>query len=159
MLGDTFYFSFSKSILRMTRDKKYFEEKIRGIMDRLRKKWATPYIGKATSPAPALDHQTTLFEAIEHLIANDLDHAVVNKNGRVVGIVCLSKMMSEYSKFFMDVSKTTVFELMEPVYYMNYTEHKIEAAQLMIDKDVEHIAVTNQAGKFLGVACITGIVA
>lgn len=110
-----------------------------------------PDIGKLIKPASTLDYQTTVFDAIEYLVINDVDHAVIKKDEQVVGIVCLHKMLGNYSTALVDISKATVLDFMEPAFFVNHQEHKVKTAQLMIENGIEHIAVNNHAGKLLGV--------
>lgn len=108
------------------------------------------YIGKVALPAPTLSHQLKAFDATEELILLGQDHAFVSKELNVIGIVCLDNLLEQYKSG--DISETAVEEFIEPLFFVNEYEHRKNVAQFMREKEVEHIAVTNKAGNFVGIA-------
>lgn len=111
-----------------------------------------PFIGKVALPAPTIDHQRSTFDATEELILLGQDHAFVKKDDQVIGIVCLDNLLEEYK--FGDISETSVAEFVEPLFFVQEYELRLKAAELMEENNVEHIAVTNKAGVFVGIATL-----
>lgn len=111
-----------------------------------------PFIGKVARPAPTLDHQTNTFDATEELILLGQDHAFIKKDGRFVGIICVDKLLEEYKSG--DISATSVAEFIEPLFHIKEYEPRSKAVELMLINDIEHIAVTNKAGDFVGIASL-----
>ena len=111
-----------------------------------------PYIGEVASPAPTLDHQTSSFDATEELILLGQDHAFVKMNNRFIGIVCLDNLLEKYKSE--DISETSVAEFVEPLIFAKEYECQTKATELMLTNNVEHIAVTNRAGDFVGIASL-----
>lgn len=111
-----------------------------------------PYIGKIASPAPTLDHQTNTFDATEELILLSQDHAFVKKKDQIVGIVCVDNLLEEYKHG--DISATSVAEFVEPLFFVNEYELRTKSLEVMVINNIEHIAVTNKAGEFVGIASI-----
>ncbi len=111
-----------------------------------------PFIGRVASPAPTLDHQVNSFDATEELILLGQDHAFVKKDDQVIGIVCLDNLLDEYKSG--DISATSVAEFMEPLFFVKEYELRLKAVELMLINDIEHIAVTNGAGDFVGIASL-----
>ena len=74
----------------------------------------------------------------------------MKKNEQVIGIVCLDSLLEEYKSG--DISDTHVAEYLEPLFFVNEYEDRSLARSLMKENNVEHIAVTNQDGIFLGIA-------
>ena len=105
-----------------------------------------------TLPAPTLDHQTDTFDAIEELILLGKEHAFVKKDGQILGIVCLDSLLGKYSSA--DVSETKVANFAEPLTFISEYEHKSKVVSLMQEKNLEHIAVTNQTGDCMGIAAL-----
>ena len=109
-----------------------------------------PFIGKIARPAPSFDHQVGTFDVTEELILIDEDHAFVKKEDQVVGIVCLDQLLEKYKSA--DISDTEIVIFAEPLFSVDEYEDKLKALGLMLDKNIEHIAVTNKAGVFVGIA-------
>jgi len=103
-----------------------------------------PFVGEAALPSPTLDHQMTTFDATEKLIILGKDYAFVERDGEYIGIVSLVNIME-------DASDSNLTEFMEPLFFVKADDHKLKAAALMQENNVEHIAVTNQAGEFVGI--------
>ena len=74
-------------ILKMQFNKTLQTKKFQQDRENFLKATAMSLIGKITSPTPTLDSTTTIFDAIEYLIINDCDHAFVQHEGEMVGIV------------------------------------------------------------------------
>ena len=110
------------------------------------------FIGEIAQPAPTLDHQANIFDATEELILIGQDHAFVKKDDRLIGIVCLDNLLEEYKSG--DISETTVAEFMEPLFFIKEYELRLKAMEVMLINDIEHIAVTNRAGDFVGIASL-----
>jgi len=108
-------------------------------------------VGNITSPTPTLDSTTTIFDAIEYLIINDCDHAFVQHEGEMVGIVSGEQLLENYRS--KDLSGATIREYMGPLLTIKQNEPQTRAAEIMLEHDAEYIAVTNQAGVLVGVAC------
>ncbi len=111
-----------------------------------------PFAGKIARPAPTLDHQISCFDATEELILLGQDHAFVKKDDRLVGIVCIDKLLEEYKSI--DISEASVAEYLEPLFSVKEYELRSKAVELMLTNDIEHIAVTNRAGDFVGIASL-----
>ena len=111
-----------------------------------------PFIGKVAMPAPTIDHQTTTFDATEELVLLGQDHAFVRKNDKVIGIVCLDVLLEEYKSS--DISETKVEEFVEPLFFIKEYESRSKATETMLINNIEHIAVTNNAGVFVGIASL-----
>ena len=107
-------------------------------------------IEKFASPTPTLDSNTSIFDTIEYLIINDCDHAFVQHEGDMVGIVSADQLLESYKS--QDMSGATIREYMGPFVTIKGTEPKSRALELMSEHDVECIAVTNLNGVLLGVA-------
>jgi|ETN07SMinimDraft_1059922.scaffolds.fasta_scaffold10517_5 CBS domain-containing protein len=112
---------------------------------------AMSLIGKITSPTPTLDSTTTIFDAIEYLIINDCDHAFVQHEGEMVGIVSAEQLLGNYRS--KELSGATIREYMGPLLTIKQNEPQARAAEIMLEHDAECIAVTNQGGVLVGVAC------
>ena len=108
-------------------------------------------IGEITSPTPTLDSTTLIFDAIEYLIINDCDHAFVQHEGKMVGIVSAGQLLENYKA--KDLSNVTIREYMGPFLTIKQNEPQARAAEIMLEHDAECIAVTNQGGVLVGVAC------
>ncbi len=108
------------------------------------------FVRQVALPSPIFDYQTTIFDAIEYLIINDCEYAFIKKEEGMVGIVSLEKLVENYSS--RDFPVATVIEYMEPLICINESAHKSKATNLMRENNVEHIAVTNRNGNFVGIA-------
>ena len=108
-------------------------------------------IGKIARPAPTLNHQDTTFDATEELILLGQDHAFVKKDDKIMGIVCLDNLLEEYKSG--DISATSVAEFVE-LFFLKEYELRSKAMEVMLINDIEHIAVTNRAGDFVGIASL-----
>mgnify|MGYP001028422903 FL=1 len=108
-------------------------------------------IGEFTSPTPTLDSTTLIFDAIEYLIINDCDHAFVQHEGEMVGIVSAGQLLENYKA--KDLSNVTIREYMGPFLTIKQNEPQARAAEIMLEHDAECIAVTNQNGVLVGTAC------
>jgi predicted transcriptional regulator len=111
-----------------------------------------PYIGKIAKPAPTLDHQANTFDATEELILLGQDHAFIKKNDRIIGMVCVDNLLEECKSG--DISSTNVAEFVEPLFFVKEYELRSKAKELMLINDIELIAVTNNAGDFVGIASL-----
>jgi signal-transduction protein with cAMP-binding, CBS, and nucleotidyltransferase domain len=111
-----------------------------------------PFAGKIARPAPTLDHQISCFDATEELILLGQDHAFVKMDDRYLGIVCLDNLLEEYK--YLDISNISVAEFLEPLFFVKEYELRSKAVELMLTNDIEHIAVTNRAGDFVGIASL-----
>ena len=109
-----------------------------------------PYIGKVALPAPTLDHKLKAFDATEELILIGQDHAFVAKGSDIIGILCLDHLLEQYKKA--DISGVNVEEFVEPIFYVNEYDYQRDVARFMNEKLIEHIAVKNKAGNFVGIA-------
>ena len=109
-------------------------------------------IGQIASPTPTLDSATLIFDAIEYLISNDCDHAFVQHEGETAGIVSAGQLLENYSS--KDLSNTSIREYMEPLLTIKQDEPQARAAKIMSEHEVGCIAVTNQNGVLVGVACL-----
>jgi predicted transcriptional regulator len=107
-------------------------------------------IEKIASPAPILDSNTAIFDAIEYLISKDCIHAFVQHEGKTIGIVAVEQLLENYKS--RDMSDVTIREYMGPILKIKAGEEQARAAEIMSEHDVEFIAVTNQNGVFVGVA-------
>ena len=105
-----------------------------------------PFTGKVAVGAPTFDHQTDSYDVTVDLIVLGLDYAFLKKDDQIIGIVCVDNLLEEFN------SAAKVAEFMEPLISISEYEHKLKAAQLMRENKVEHIAVTNRAGDFVGIA-------
>ncbi|MZG30483.1 MAG: CBS domain-containing protein [Nitrospinae bacterium] len=103
-----------------------------------------PFIGEIASPSPTLDHQMTTFDAIMKLINLGKEYAFVKKDEKYIGIVSLANILEDHSD-------APVTDFMEPLCIIRADEHKHKATTLMLQNNVEHIAVTSEAGEFLGI--------
>ena len=115
------------------------------------------YIGNIASPSPTLDHQTTLFEAVEYLIINDYNYAFIKNEEEIVGIISSENLLENYKS--RELADATVTEYLEPLISINENEPITKAANLMSNNLVEQIAVKNQTGAFVGIACLSQITA
>jgi predicted transcriptional regulator len=111
-----------------------------------------PIIGRVARPAPTLDHQTNTFDATEELILLGQDRAFVKKGDRIVGIVCVDKLLEEYKSG--DISENNLEEYVEPLFFLKEYEKRSKAMEVMLINNIEHIAVTNKAGDFVGIASL-----
>lgn len=102
-------------------------------------------------PALNVDHDTSILDAIENMVIEGKDAAIVRHNDRIVGILDLEVLLSQSKNDSLNISKTSVFLVMEPIIFMDSSAKKVRASKLMGDKDVEHIAVTNKDGVCIGV--------
>ncbi len=109
-------------------------------------------IGEIAFPAPTLDQQTIAFDATEELILFGQDHAFVKRDDRFIGIICVDNLLEKYKSG--DISATAVAEFVEPLFFLNEYEHRSKAAELMLTNNIEHIAVTNKVGGFVGIASL-----
>lgn len=105
-------------------------------------------IGKIASPAPTLDSKTSVSDAIEYLIINNCDHAFVQHEGEMIGIVSAERLLEDFEFR----ASSTISEYMSPILKINGNEPEARAAELMQKHGVECVAVTNHNGVFLGVA-------
>ena len=80
------------------------------------------------------------------------DYAFIKKDDRLVGIVCLDNLLKEYKSG--DISATSVAEFMEPLFFVKEYELRLKAMEVMLTNDIEHIAVTNKAGDFVGITSL-----
>lgn len=101
-------------------------------------------VGEIASSAPVLDHQMSTFDATMELILLGKESAFVKMDDQFIGIVSLDNILEDYSD-----SKLVV--LMEPLFSVKANENKLKVASLMLEKNVEHVAVTSQAGEFVGI--------
>jgi predicted transcriptional regulator len=106
-------------------------------------------IGDIATSAPTLDHQTDTFDAIKELIILGEDYAFVKKNDQIIGIVCVDNLLDEYNSA--TICEVNVEKFAEPLLYINEDENELKAAQLILENNVKHIAVTNQVGDFVGI--------
>ena len=79
-----------------------------------------PYIGRISTPAPTLDHQSTAFDATEELILLGKDHAFVKKDDRIIGIVCVDNLLEEYKSG--DISASSVVSCYPKSYLSNISK-------------------------------------
>lgn len=112
-------------------------------------------IEKFASPTPTLDSNTSIFDTIEYLIINNCDHAFVQHEGEMAGIVSASQLLENYKS--KDMSGATVREYMKPLLTINGNEPKSKAAEIMLEHGAEFIAVTNFNGVLLGVATFNNL--
>ena len=110
-----------------------------------------PSIENIASPTPTLDSTTLIFDAIEYLIINECDHAFVQHEGEMVGIVSAEQLLGNYRA--KDLSVATIRGYMGPLLMIKQNEPQARAAEIMLEHDAECIAVTNQGGVLVGVAC------
>ncbi len=109
-----------------------------------------PLIGRAISRPPTFDHQANSFDVTVDLLLLDQDCAFVKEGDQITGIVCVNNLLGEFNSA--TPSEMTVAEFAEPLVSINECEHKSKAANLMKENNVEHIAVTNRNGDFVGIA-------
>lgn len=112
-------------------------------------------IGEFASPTPTLDSKTTIFDAIEYMILNDCDHAFVQHEDKMAGIVATSQLLENYKSE--DMLGSTIREYMEPLLMIKSNEPEARAAEIMAEHDVNFIAVTNQNGVLLGVVSLNNL--
>jgi signal-transduction protein with cAMP-binding, CBS, and nucleotidyltransferase domain len=55
-----------------------------------------PSIEKVVTPTPTLDSTTSIFDAIEYLIINDCEHAFVQHEGEMAGIISASQLLENH---------------------------------------------------------------
>lgn len=113
---------------------------------------AIPIVERATSPASTLDSKTTIFNAIEYLLVNDCDHAFVQHNGEMAGLISVDQLLGLHRA--KNLSGATVKEYMEPLLTIEGSEPQIRAAEIMSLHETDCIAVTNSNGAFVGIAGI-----
>ena len=53
-----------------------------------------------------------------------------------------------------DISETSVADFVEPLFFVKEYELRSKAVEVMLKNDIEHIAVTNGAGDFVGIASL-----
>ena len=111
-----------------------------------------PYIGKVKKPSATLDHQLSAYDATEELILWGFDYAFIKKDDSFIGIVSLDSMLEEYKSG--DISATGVEEFMEPLFFVKESETRLKAVETMLKNGVKHLAVTNTAGNYVGVASL-----
>lgn len=111
-----------------------------------------PFIGRVARPAPTIDHQTNTFDATEELILLGQDHAFIKRGDRFIGIISVDNLLEKYKSD--DISETSVEEFVEPLFFLNEYERRSKAMEMMLINDIEHIAVTNKAGDFVGIASL-----
>ena len=109
------------------------------------------FITDNLKPALSVDHETTILNAIENMVIEGKEAAVVRHKGQIVGILDLEVLLNQAKNDSLNISRTSVFLVMEPIIFMGSSEKKVRASKLMGDKDVEHIAVTNKDGVFIGI--------
>ncbi|MBC8287671.1 MAG: CBS domain-containing protein [Nitrospinae bacterium] len=107
-----------------------------------------PLIGRIALPAPTLDSKLSVSEAIEYLVINSCDHAFVQHEGEMIGIVSAERLLEG----FKSQASATIPEFMGPIITIKDTELQARAAEIMIKNRAECVAVTNQNGVFVGVA-------
>lgn len=105
-------------------------------------------IGRIASPAPTLDSKTSVADAIEYLILNKCDHAFIQHEGEMVGIVSAERLLEG----FKSRASAPIQELMGPILTIKGNEPETRAAEIMAKHGAECLAVTNQNGVFVGVA-------
>jgi hypothetical protein len=71
-----------------------------------------PYIGRISTPAPTLDHQSTAFDATEELILLGQDHAFVKKDDRIIGIVCLDNLLEGCMRSWWLVAQKSIVNIL-----------------------------------------------
>jgi len=105
-----------------------------------------------TLPAPTLDHQTDTFDAIEELILIGQEHAFVEKDGQILGIVCLDNLLEKYEPA--NISETKIAYYAEPLTIISEYQNKSQVGSLMRENNAEHIAVTKRTGDCMGIAAL-----
>jgi len=105
-------------------------------------------IGNFASPAPTLDSGTSVLDAIEYLVINKCNHAFVQHEGEMVGIVSGDRLLAA----FRSQASATILEFMGPLLTIKSNEPEARAVEIMSQHDAECVAVTNQNGVFIGVA-------
>ena len=105
-------------------------------------------IGRIASPAPTLDSKTSVADAIEYLVINKCDHAFIQHEGEMVGIVSAERLL----KGFKSRASAPVDEFMGPILTIKGNEPEARVAEIMAKHGAECVAVTNQNGVFIGVA-------
>jgi CBS domain-containing protein len=110
-----------------------------------------PFIENITSPTPTLDSTTSIFDAIEYMIVNDCNHAFVQHEGEMEGVVSAEQLLEKYKA--QDMSGSTIREYMGPFLTVMGNEPRTKALELMTEYNVDCIVVTNRNGVLLGVVC------
>lgn len=110
-------------------------------------------IGRIASPAPTLDSKTSVSDAIEYLFINKCDHAFIQHEGEMVGIVSAERLLQG----FKSRASASIQEFMEPILTIKGNEPQARAAEMMGKHGAECVAVTNQNGVFVGVAAFKKI--
>ncbi len=105
-------------------------------------------IGRIASPAPTLDSKTSVSDAIEYLNINKCEHAFIQHEGEMVGIVSAERLLIG----FKSRASAPVQEFMGPIITIKGNEPETRAAEIMAKHEAECVAVTNQNGVFVGVA-------
>ena len=105
-------------------------------------------IGRIASPAPTLDSKTSVSDAIEYLVVNKCDHAFIQHEGEMVGIVSAERLLEN----FKTRASSPIMEFMVPIITIKGNEPESRAAEIMEKHVAECLAVTNPNGVFVGVA-------
>ena len=105
-------------------------------------------IGRIASPAPTMDSKTSVSDAIEYLAINNCDHAFIQHEGEMVGIVSAERLM----EVFKAQASAPIMDFMGPILTIKGNEPETRAAEIMTENGSECVAVTNQNGVFVGVA-------
>jgi CBS domain-containing protein len=109
-------------------------------------------IEKFVSITPTLASNTSIFDTIDYLIINNCDHAFVQHEEEMAGIVSAEHSLENYKS--QNMSGATIREYMEPLLAIKGYEPKSRALEMMLEHDVEFIAVTNPNGVLSGVAVL-----
>lgn len=110
-------------------------------------------IERIAYPAPTLDSKTSVSDAIEYLVVNNCDHAFIQHEGEMVGIVSAERLLES----FKSRASAPIQEFMEPILTIKGNEPETRAAEIMEEHGAECVAVTNQNGVFVGVAAFKKI--
>ncbi len=107
-----------------------------------------PFIAKFVKPAPSLDYQTTIYDAMEYLVLEQHEYALVKREGEIVGIINTDHLLKLRD---IDLSRATIFSIMEPAFFVDASEQSLIAGKVMKENDVEHIAVVDDKNNVLGI--------
>ncbi len=110
-----------------------------------------PIIERIVKSAPSIDYEATIFEAVEYLIQENKECAVVQRDDEIIGIVNLDNLLNLPYEDGKDNSNTEIFSVMEPAIFINAHDHLENAIKIMSKNDVEHLAVADSEGTFLGI--------
>ncbi len=108
-----------------------------------------PFLENFTLPTPTLDSTTSIFDAIEYMIVNDCNHAFVQHEGEMEGVVSAERLLENYKA--QDMSGSTIREYMRPLLTIMGNEPRAKALELISEYNADCIAVTNRDGVLLGV--------